>query len=80
MTKKFKESSENSTVPLKFNTRRPKVDGENKITPLKIMLGDLNYLNDNRGAMLAVPINIGYIAQHANQEFGNDVVYNNDNV
>ena len=73
MTKKFKETSENSTVPLNLNTRRPKVDGENKITPLKIMLGDLNYINDSRGAMLAVPINIGYIGQYANQEFGNDV-------
>jgi len=41
--------------------------------PLRIMLADLMYFNKHRGWMQVVPINIGFIGQHLNQEFGKDV-------
>ena len=41
--------------------------------PLRIMLGDLHYSNKHRGWMQVVPINIGYVGQYINQEFGEDV-------
>ena len=41
--------------------------------PLKIMLADLMYFNKHRGWMQVVPINIGFIGQYLNQEFGKEV-------
>ena len=40
---------------------------------LRIMLGDLSYFNKHRGWMQVVPINIGFVGQYINQEFGKDV-------
>jgi hypothetical protein len=40
---------------------------------LRIMLGDLTYFNKYRGWMQVVPINIGFIGQYTNQQFGQDV-------
>jgi len=37
------------------------------------MLGDLSYFNKHRGWMQVVPLNIGFIGQYVNQEFGKDV-------
>lgn len=40
-------------------------------TPLKILLGDLNYIN--RFSKVYVPLNLGYIATYTNSVFGSDV-------
>jgi radical SAM superfamily enzyme YgiQ (UPF0313 family) len=39
--------------------------------PLKILLGDLNYIN--RHSRVYVPLNLGYIASYTTSEFGSDV-------
>jgi len=41
--------------------------------PLRVMLGDLTYFNKYRGWMQVVPINIGFIGQYTNQQFGQNV-------
>lgn len=41
--------------------------------PLRIMLGDLSYLNDGNVGNLYVPLNLGYIASYAKLLFAQDV-------